>query len=102
MVRSKLSVILIIIMLMMTVYTFYPKDILVEASSFAGDDIIDIDLDLQFIYNVTQNLSNVVFDAYDDGELQKSRAFGTKGEHYAAEYLYNVMNVMYHFSEFLT
>jgi hypothetical protein len=44
-------------------------------------------LDIQFIYNMTQNLSNIIFDLYDEenGEIAKGRFFGTKGEHYAAK-----------------
>ncbi len=50
-------------------------------------------LDIQFIYNITANLSNIIFDVYDEenGEIAKGRAFGTKGEHRAAEILYENM-----------
>jgi len=53
-------------------------------------------LDIQFIYNITENLSNIVFDEYDEdnGEIAKGRAFGTKGEHKAAEIITeNMSNV---------
>lgn len=48
-------------------------------------------LDLQYIYNITENLSNIIFTEYDEGEIAKGRAFGTKGEHKAAEILYENM-----------
>ncbi len=50
-------------------------------------------LDLQYIYNITENLSNIVFTEYDEsaGEIAKGRAFGTKGEWRAAEILYENM-----------
>ena len=50
-------------------------------------------LDVQFIYNITAELSNIIFDVYDEenGEIAKGRAFGTKGEHRAAEILYENM-----------
>jgi hypothetical protein len=47
-------------------------------------------LDLQYIYNLTAALSNIIFTEYDEeaGELAKGRYFGSKGEHKAAEILY--------------
>ena len=53
-------------------------------------------LDNQFIYNITAALSNVIFDAYDEenGEIAKGRAFGTKGEHRAAEIIFENMSAL--------
>jgi len=50
-------------------------------------------LDLQYIYNITENLSNIIFTEYNEsaGEIAKGRAYGTKGEHRAAEILYENM-----------
>lgn len=50
-------------------------------------------LDLQYIYNITENLSYIIFTEYNEssGEIAKGRAFGTKGEHKAAEILYDNM-----------
>jgi len=50
-------------------------------------------LDLQFIYNITENLSKIIFTEYNEsaGEIAKGREFGTKGEHKAAEILYENM-----------
>ena len=87
--KGKIHVLIVILMMLMTTYVAIPIKKPVKANPSSGEDLIDINLDLQFIHNVTQNLSNVVYDAYDDGELQKSRAFGTKGEHYAAEYFFS-------------
>ena len=50
--------------------------------------MIDIDtLDSRFIYNITAALSNITKKEYDEetGEIAKGRAFGTIGEHKAAE-----------------
>lgn len=44
-------------------------------------------LDLKYIYNITENLSNIIFTEYEDGEIAKGRAYGTKGEHRAADIL---------------
>jgi hypothetical protein len=51
-------------------------------------------LDMHFIYNLTENLSNIIFNVYDEeyGEIAKGRAFGTKGEHKAADILYENMS----------
>jgi len=53
----------------------------------------DSDLDLEYIYNLTENLSNIIFTEYNEsaGEIAKGRAFGSKGEHKAAEILYGNM-----------
>lgn len=50
-------------------------------------------LDLQYIYNITEALSNIIFTEYNEsaGEIAKGRYFGTKGEHRAAEILYENM-----------
>jgi len=50
-------------------------------------------LDLQYIYNLTENLSYIVFTEYDEekGEIAQGRTFGSKGEHKAAEILYENM-----------
>jgi len=44
-------------------------------------------LDVKFIYDITKNLSYIIFEAYNEtnGEIAKGRAFGTKGEHMAAD-----------------
>jgi hypothetical protein len=50
-------------------------------------------LDLRFIYNITENLSEIIFTEYNEsaGEIAKGRDFGTKGEHKAAEILFENM-----------
>jgi len=51
-------------------------------------------LDSQFIYNITENLSNIIFTEYNEskGEIAKGRAFGTKGEWKAAEIIQENMS----------
>jgi len=48
---------------------------------------------LQYIYNITKALSYIIFTEYNEsaGEIAKGRYFGTKGEHKAAEILYENM-----------
>ena len=58
-----------------------------------SSEINECMLDMQFIYNLTENLSNIIFTEYNEsaGEIAKGRAFGSKGEHRAAEILYENM-----------
>jgi hypothetical protein len=74
----------------------------VVTSQSTDKDIIDEEitkiinesiLDLKYIYNLTEALSNIIFTEYDEeaGELAKGRYFGSKGEHKAAEILYENM-----------
>jgi len=51
----------------------------------------DNSLDLDYIYSLTENLSNIIFTEYEPGEIAKGRAFGTKGEHRAAEMIHENM-----------
>ena len=50
-------------------------------------------LDLRYIYNITRDLSYIIFTEYNKsaGELAKGRNFGSKGEHKAAEILFENM-----------
>ena len=50
-------------------------------------------LDVEFIFNLTKKLSSIIFTEYDEenGEIAKGRAFGTKGEHKAAEIIFENM-----------
>lgn len=63
-------------------------------SSIINENVLD--LDLQFIYNITENLSNIIFTEYNEsaGELAQGRAFGSKGELKAAEIIYENMTML--------
>jgi hypothetical protein len=56
----------------------------------------NVTIDVPYIYNLTAALSNIVFTAYNksNGEIAKGRAYGTKGEHKAAEILYENMTLL--------
>lgn len=58
-----------------------------------GSIINESVLDLQYIYNITKTLSYIIFTEYNEsaGEIAKGREFGTKGEHKAAEILFENM-----------
>ena len=53
-------------------------------------------LDQELIYNLTKALSNIIFTEYNEsaGEIAKGRAYGTKGEHKAAEILYENLSAL--------
>lgn len=50
-------------------------------------------MDLNYIHNITENLSYIIYKAYDEehGEIAQGRVFGSKGEHMAADILYENM-----------
>jgi len=75
---------LIIISAMTTI--LYIKNTTVKASG--GGNHEGIPLDYDFMWNVTQNLSNVIYKAYSGNVIRKGRLFGTAGEDYTANYLY--------------
>ncbi|MCX6666606.1 MAG: hypothetical protein NT038_11210, partial [Euryarchaeota archaeon] len=83
--RRKIISILLVAAMCMTSIVIVPKNIEVKADP-GGEGYNDIDTSL--VYSVCQNLSNVIFDAYDD-ELRKGREFGSKGELYASDFIYD-------------
>ena len=60
------------------------KELLIENNS----------LDVNYIYNITRDLSNIIFTEYNEesGEIAKGRAYGTKGEQKAAEIIFKNMS----------
>jgi len=87
--RLKLKAVFITILLCTSLIIIQNKISNVVASE--SDSENDFILSTDMICRVTENLSNVIYTAYDDSELRKGRAFGSKGEHYAADYLYDVI-----------
>jgi len=84
--QIKIEVAVITFILCTTAVSIIQRNIPNVAASEQGGDNGFI-LSSEMIHRVTENLSNMVYTAYDDGELRKGRAFGSKGEHYAADYL---------------
>ena len=54
------------------------------------------EVDTQYIYNITAALSYIIFTEYNksQGEIAKGRAFGSKGEHKAAQILFDNMTAL--------
>ena len=63
-----------------------PRNILVEATE---ENQRNTPLNTGYIRNITTNLSNMIFQAYNNSELHKGREFGSKGEHLASTLIYN-------------
>ena len=78
-----ISIIAISFFLPSAINAYHTISIPVEAN--LSNDTIDID----YVYNITKRLSNIIFTEYDEenGEIAKGRFFGSKGENRAAEIL---------------
>lgn len=91
-VKKKLAIVIIGLVILTN---FSPNSIAKkELSSKSNEYIYTNDkLDIDYIYNITKALSHIIFTAYNEsnGEIAKGRAYGTKGEHKAAEILYENM-----------
>jgi len=89
-IQDKLKTILVTIILCTTsVIIIQNNTTNVTASEPEEDSSYILSTDL--IHRVTENLSNIIYTAYDEDELPKGRAFGTKGERYAADYLVSLL-----------
>ncbi len=89
----KNKIICILVCMLMTISTMitilYTNNIKVEASNGGEGGNNRIGLDYNFMWNITNNLSKVVYNAYSGNDIRKGRSFGTKGEQYTADYFYN-------------
>jgi len=65
-----------------------PRNILTKADP---ENQGNTPINLGYIKNITTNLSNIIFQAYNNTELHKGRDFGSKGEHLASTLIYNAM-----------
>jgi len=67
----------------------YTNDTGVKAS---GEGNNEVGLDYDFMWNVTENLSNIINTSYHGNVIRMGRAFGTNGEHDAATFINYTMN----------
>lgn len=93
---KSLSFAIVILFLGSTTLPSITGNALEEGSSekeYIQSIINDSVLDINYIYNITEALSDIIFTECNEsaGEIAKGRAFGTKGEHKAAEILYENM-----------
>ena len=79
---SLIILIFIMCLLIIGIFLLWPhEEELIEETEF----------DYNFMWNVTENLSNVVYAAYENNDIPKGRAFGTKGDNFTAQYIRNCM-----------
>ena len=95
--KKKISVLIITTLLCISTIVTINNDVNVEAIAGGDDEVGEIiGLDLDFMWNVTKNLSYVVHnpEVYPSGEnvIRKGRAFGTEGDRWTADYLNYTMN----------
>jgi len=82
--RRKIIVLGIAMLLIISGMAFVNMDRIVTA--YPGDEGDGENLlNTSYAYDITEQLSKIITDVYEDGELAKGRAFGSKGEHFAAE-----------------
>ena len=58
------------------------------------EEDFDIGLDYDYMWIVTENLSSVVHnDSIWGGGIRKGRAFGTEGDHWTMNYIFDELNL---------
>ncbi len=84
-----------------TLIIIFLIQIAVQPSIIAQSDQIELhssytDIDMDYVYNLTSGLSNIIYTEYypQQGDIPKGRAFGTKGEHKAAQILKDNMTAL--------
>jgi hypothetical protein len=82
--KRKISVLILVMILCMNSVVIFNTNVDVKATGGGGEEEGDIGLNVTYIKDITEKLSDVIFDAYDPGDLRKGRYFGSEGERYAA------------------
>jgi len=85
MMKRKIIVVGIVVLLIISGMTFLKIDTIVEA--VGGEDSENFGINTSYIKQIAENLSDIIINEYGEGELAKGRAFGSKGEHFAAGYI---------------
>ena len=88
--ENKIIRIVVFTLLIATVFIIVPNSFETKASS--GDDL-SIGLDYEYLMDITTNLSNVIHNesVYPPGSIPKGRDFGSAGDQWTANYLWNEM-----------
>jgi len=92
-IKKNVAIGIFIILFMSSFISIINANILEQNDELNHLDNEDL-LDIKYIKSIAENLSNIVFTEYNEsaGELAKGRFFGTKGEHRAAEILFENMS----------
>jgi len=93
-IKSRIFLIFItLVMILSATHIFVPNNQNVKADGGGGGSQEGVGLDFDFMHEITENLSNVIYYSYPDpDDLPKGRFFGSVGEHDAANYLNNTFN----------
>ncbi len=88
--KKLMSILMCMLMIISAVTTIlYTKDIEVEASGGSGNN--ETGLDYNFMWNVTNYLSDIINTSYHGNVIRKGRSFGTVGEFDVARYINNTV-----------
>jgi len=92
--KNKIFVLIVTLLMCLTSIVIIHSDLEVEATIGGGEGILENEtgLDYDFMWSVVKNLSDVVYTAYNEGEIRKGRDFGSKGEFWTADYLWRELN----------
>jgi len=89
--KNKIFVLFVTLLMCLSAILILPSDLEVDAAG-GGEGDNDIGLDYDFMWKVTDNLTSVVHNAYNDGDIRKGRDFGSKGDLWTADYINDTMN----------
>jgi hypothetical protein len=78
--KEKIYVLIVTLLMCLSVIVIIPNDFKVEATSGSGNNSLGLDYD--YIWNITENLSNVIYNVYEPNEIPRGRSFGSKGGYY--------------------
>lgn len=82
--KNKIAgIFLCIILVFSNIIVIIPGDFKVKAEGAGSGNNLDIGLDFQYIWNIADNLSKVIFN-YPSNLIPKGRAFGSWGEQHVA------------------
>ena len=88
--KSKIISILVCMLMVTTVIVLIKDDSIVEASDPPEGPVGGLDLD--YIWNKTLNLSNIIYTSYHGDVLRKGRAMGSDGAKDASRYISDWMD----------
>jgi hypothetical protein len=92
--KRKISVMTVIVIMCISSMVIFNENFYVEADTGSGGNTVGLDYD--FIYEVIENLSYIIYDeehAIHEG-IYKGRNFGTPGELHALEYLHDTIDLI--------
>ena len=70
---------------------FVNQNLNVKADTEEENEIEGLGLDFDFMWEVAENLSNVIYTAYGVDDIPKGRAWGTLGDIWTADYIEDMM-----------